>query len=360
MVRRWLRRGLTLALAASCALTLAAGARIALDPTLTPYRDAAVDEVAAAVDRQLATLAPSVIPARIADHLAEPNRNWVALAALNDLAAERGQTLPPDLRAAYDTALAEDAGFFANAANCAACAYDPAACSLSNVFLCHAPVALTPIGDLASISRGAMDYLAGEDVDRVDVSLAIIGLGATATLVVTGGTSAGAKLGASALKLARGMGRLSPRLTELVSRSAADGVDWLRLRGARSVDDITASLRADAFAPLISIAADLDRVRLATDTTTALHLLPLVDDAKDARRLANAAEALGPRVVAHAEVLGKARLLRATLRISGTGWVLISGLMGFVLSAGVLIAGSLQSRLFAALRRAAADPERSA
>ena len=53
-----------LALAASCALTFAAGARIALDPTLSPYRDAAVDEVVASVDRQLATLAPSVIPAR--------------------------------------------------------------------------------------------------------------------------------------------------------------------------------------------------------------------------------------------------------------------------------------------------------
>jgi hypothetical protein len=51
-----------------------------------------------------------------------------------------------------------------------------------------------------------------------------------------------------------------------------------------------------------------------------------------------------------------ASLLRATLRISGTGWALISGLTGLVLSAGVLIAGSLQSRLFAALRRAVADP----
>ena len=360
MIRRWLRRGLTLALVVSLALTLYAGARIWADPALSPYRDAAAQEIEAALDRHLADLAPGAIPDRIAARLVEDPRNWIALDALDTLAQERGQTLPPDLRAAFDAARAEDAGFFANAANCAACAYDPAACALSNVFLCHAPIALTPIGDVAAITRGAIAYMAGEAVDRIDVTLAIVGLGATVTVVASGGTSLVAKAGASGLKLARNMGRLSPRLNATLARAATDGVDWMALRRAGSMEDIAASLRAEAFAPVVSIAADLERVRAATDMTTALHLLPLVDDATDATRLARAAEALGPRITARAEVLGKSRLLRATVRLTDTAFALIGGLMGLILSAGVLIANALQTRLFAVLRRAAiraaADP----
>lgn len=357
---RWLRRGLTLALAASLALTAATALRIWADPALSPYRDATTDEIAATLDRHLAGIGPDALTDRIATRLAEDPRNWIALDALDAMAAERGQTLPPDLRAALDAARAEDAGFFANAANCAACAYDPAACSLSNVFLCHAPIALTPIGDMAAITRGAMDYMAGEAVDRIDVTLAIVGLGATITVAASGGTSLVAKAGASGLKLARNMGRLSPRLNATLAHAATDGVDWIALRRAGSMDDIAASLRTDAFAPVVSIAADLERLRAATDTTTALHLLPLVDDATDATRLARAAEALGPRLVARAEVLGKARLLRATVRLTDTAVTLIGGLIGLLLSGAVLLANALQTRLFAALRRAAiraaADP----
>ncbi len=360
MIGRWLRRGLTLALAASLALTLYAAARIWADPALTPYRDAATAEIEAALDRHMADLSPEAIPDRIAARLAEDPRNWIALDALDALATEQNQPLPPDLRAAFDTAREEDTGFVANAANCAACAYDPAACSLSNVFLCHAPIALTPIGDVAAITRGAIAYLAGEEVDRIDVTLAIVGLGATVTVVASGGTSLVAKAGASGLKLARNMGRLSPRLNATLARAATDGVDWMALRRAGSMDDIAASLRTDAFAPVVSIAADMERLRAATDTTTALHLLPLVDDATDATRLARAAEAVGPRVVARAEVLGKARLLRATVRFTDTALTLIGGLVGLLLSGAVLLANALQTRLFAALRRAAiraaADP----
>lgn len=357
MLRRGLRRILSLALLVSVALTLYAVARIWADPALSPYRDATADEIGAALDRHLADLAPNAIPDRIAVRLAEEPRNWIALDALDTLAQERGQTLPPDLRAAFDAARAEDSGFFANAANCAACAYDPAACSLSNVFLCHAPIALTPIGDMAAITRGAIAHMAGEEVDRIDLTLAIVGLGATVTVVASGGTSLVAKAGASGLKLARNMGRLSPSLNATLVRAATEGVDWMALRRAGSLDDIAASLRAEAFAPVVGIAADLERLRAATDTTTALHLLPLVDDATDATRLARAAEALGPRITARAEVLGKARLLRATVRLTDTALTLIGGLLGLLLSGAVLLANALQTRIFAALRRAAIRAE---
>lgn len=353
MLRRWTRHAMTLVIAGSLALTLLSAGRIAMDPTLAPLRDATLSEITAAIDTELARLAPATIPARIAEHLAAPRRDWVVLQSLRDLSAELGQPLPPETLAAYDAAWTADSGLLANAANCAACALDPAACTLSSFMMCQAPIMLTPVGDLATILDGGIDYMAGEEVDRIAIALSIVGLGATATLAVSGGTSAAAKLGASGLKTARAMNRLSPRMTALLTRAATDGVDWIALRRARSVDDVALSLRADAFAPLTSIATDLDRLRAATDTTTALHLLPLVDDAADARRLANAAEALGPRITARAEVLGKTRLLRATTRVTGIGYALIGGMVTLILSVGMALASLLQTRLFAALRRRA-------
>lgn len=357
MLRRWMRHATTLVIAGSLALTLLSAGRIALDPTLVPLRDATASEITAAIDSELARLSPDTLPAKITGHLSAERRDWVVLQSLRDLATELGQPLPPETQAAYDAAWAEDSGLWANAANCAACALDPAACTLSTFLMCQAPIMLTPVGDLATITDAGIDYMAGEQVDRLAVALSIIGLGATATVAVTGGTSAAAKLGASGLKTARAMNRLSPRLTALATRAATDGVDWIALRRARSMDDIALSLRADAFAPLVSIAADLDRIRIATDTTTALHLLPLVDDATDARRLANATEALGPRVTARAELLGKTRLLRATTRVTGIAYALVSGMVALILSLGMLLAHAVQTRLFAALRRATTPPD---
>lgn len=348
---------MTLVIAGSLALTLLSAGRIAMDPTLAPLRDATTSEIVATLDTELARLSPDTIPAKITGHLSAERRDWVVLQSLRDLSDELGRPLPPETLAAYDAAWAEDSGLWANAANCAACALDPAACTLSTFMMCQAPIMLTPVGDLATILDGGIDYMAGEDVDRIAIALSIVGLGATATLAVSGGTSAAAKLGASGLKTARAMNRLSPRMTALLTRAATDGVDWIALRRARSVDDVTLALRADAFAPLVSTAADLDRIRAATDTTTALHLLPLVDDATDARRLANAAEALGPRITARAEVLGKTRLIRATTRVTGIGYAVIGGLVTLILSLGMAIASLLQARLFAALRRRAMRAE---
>jgi hypothetical protein len=353
MLRRWTRHAVTLVIAGSLALTLLSAGRIALDPTLAPLRDATAAEITAAIDTELARLSPGTIPAKITEHLSADRRDWVVLQALRDLATDLNQPLPTATQAAYDAAWAEDSGFWANASNCAACTLDPAACTLSTFALCQAPIMLTPVGDLATLLDGGIDYMAGADVDRIAIALSIVGLGATATVVVTGGTSAAAKLGASGIKTARTMNRLSPRMTTLVTRAATDGVDWIALRRARTLDDVALSLRADAFAPLVSTAADLQRIRTATDTTTALHLLPLVDDATDSRRLANATEALGPRIAAKVEVLGKARLLRATTRITGIGYALVGGLVTLILSTAMLLASVLQARLFAILRRRA-------
>ena len=355
MLRGLARLILLLVLATSLAGTALTAVRIAANPLVAPFREAAAAQIVAATDRMLAQAAtPDTLAAHIANRLAETPRNWLALDALTDLAIERAIDLPPDLLEAVRTAREDDHGYYAQATSCATCAYDPAQCTLDQVMICQAPIALTPIGDIAGVVRAGVAYASNQDVDQIDLALSVVGLGATAAVLASGGTSGVVKAGASLAKLARKMGRLSPRLIEIAADAVRTGVNWAALPGLRSVDDLTAAIRTEAFLPLTHTLTDLDRLRAATDATTALHLLPMVDTAADARRLATAAEALGPKLVGRAEVLGKARLFRATLRWSETAWALAAGLIGTLLSAAAMLGALLQSAAIKRLRRHAA------
>ena len=354
MLRRFARLLLFAAFAASLAVTGLNVARIASQPELAALRDATIDEFVAASEAMLAAAAtPELLQAHVANRLAEDPRNWLALDALIDLAAERKIGLPPSLSAAIEIAREDDHGYYSQITSCAQCAYDPALCSLEQVMVCQAPVALTPIGDIAGTARAGVAYASGGEVDQIDLALSTVGLGATLAVVVSGGSSGVLKAGAGLAKLARKMGRLSPRLVEMAMTAARRGIDWAGLPSVRSMDELRAVVRSEEFAPLTATLLDLDRLRMATDATTALHLLPMVDDAADARRLAVAAEALGPKLVGRAEILGKARLFRASYRMSKAAWGLATGWIALMVSLAGLIGHGLQSMAFAALRRMA-------
>ncbi len=346
--------GLTLCLLVSLAMTLWTGAMIAKNPLAAPVIARGQAAITASTDRMMAIEAtPERIAALMAARLAEDPRNWIAIRALEDVATERSIVLPPELIAARDAAWSADTGLMTLAGDCAACAYDPAACTLSNVMLCQVPVALTPIGDFAGLARAGSAYATGGDVDEIDLGLSIAGLGATALVLATGGSSALVKAGASTARLARRMGLLSPRLTALGTDAVRQGVDWAALPAARSSDDLARLIRADAFAPVIAVASDLGRMQRATGTAGTLHLLAYIDDAADARRLARASEALGARTVGRLEVLGKARLMRATLRWSDAARQVIAAIAGVFVSLAALLGGAVQGIGLRLLRGAA-------
>lgn len=355
-MRRLVRRLLALALAASLALTLLATARIALDPALSPWREATAAEIVAATDRMLATGAtPARIEELVLTRLAETPRNWASLAAIRALGEERGIPLAVDTAAAYDAAYATDDGVIKQAGDCAKCIWDITQCSLNTVLICRAPVDLTFVGDLAGVARAGTAYVSGSDIDEIDLGLSVAGLAATATILVTGGGSVAVKAGAGAAKVARGLGRLSDGMTDMARTAVKTGVKWDALPAVRSADDLANALRWEAFAPLADTLTGVDRIRAATGTTEVLHLLPLIETATDARRIGNAAEALGPKLVGRAEVLGKARLIRATSRITATAWALGSGIVGMLLSGAMLLGHMFQTWTLGRLRRAVAD-----
>jgi hypothetical protein len=86
---------------------------------------------------------------------------------------------------------------------------------------------LTVVGDVRDLVQQGLLY---PDQDNLTVALAATGVVLTAALATSGGTSAAGKVGVSAIKAAKRMGRLSKALERQLVRLTADAVDTRALR----------------------------------------------------------------------------------------------------------------------------------
>lgn len=357
---RWFARSCILILLISSLITGGwAVARIAEDPLVRPFVERSAAEFAAALEREMAQEAtPQVVSARLAALLAEDPRNWIAIEALEEVAAARGIAIAPLVALIRIDAWAEDSGYLSIAGACLSCTVNAASCSLSQALICNAPVALTPVGDVIGLGKAGVAAWTGAEVDRLDLALSAIGLGATVATVATGGTSYTLKAGASLLRLARKMSLLPPRLTTLITDAATRGVDWTRALSWDGVTDPARLLRADVIRPVAEVATDLGRMSDTLGPTRTLHLLRFVDGPDDARRIANAAETLGPRTLGTLEILGKSRFLRAAVRWSDEAAALMAGFVGLILTLGTALTSAVQSLMLRGLRRGLAKASR--
>lgn len=351
---RWIARLLLLSLMLfSAASFWWAAERIRQDPLLRPLIERSSDEFAAALERELAKSETGPgLEARLAVLLAEDPRNWIAIDAVTELAGLQNIALSPELNLGLETAREEDSGYLATAGACVMCFWDASSCSLSQALLCNAPVQMTPIGDLAGLSKAGISYVSGAEIDQLDLALSAIGLGATAAALSTGGTSLSVKAGAGLLKMARKMALIPPRLLNFLTDTARRGLRWDELARIDSLTDPARLLRPEVIRPAADLASDLGRIsgRLAPSET--LHLLRYIDGPGDARRLANASETLGRKALGTLEVIGKSRFMRAALRFGDEALALAAGLAGLLVSLASAIGAGLQSVLARGLRQA--------
>ena len=99
--------------------------RIAGDPLLRPMVDASIAEIAATSDRMMAReTSPERIAARLTELLAQTPRNWLAIQAVEGVAADRGMPLPADLTAQRNQMWDDDSGMIAAVGSCMTCVWD--------------------------------------------------------------------------------------------------------------------------------------------------------------------------------------------------------------------------------------------
>lgn len=310
------------------------------DPLAAPYIAREGRDLALTLERQVRLSASTTwLNAELAKATAEKD------AARATMLLGLAQDLGRDVEDGDAIAMIEaETGLMASAASCGGCMIDIRNCqSVGQIAACAAPFELSPLGDLNALRRAGVAWAAGQEVDQVDAGLALVGLGATGAVIVTGGGSATAKAGTALIRMARRLGTLTPDLARLLRLPITWRAVPRYLAGSARLEDVTDPVQA---ARVVSVARDLDAVRLATSSAEALTLMRFVDSAGDARRLSRVADVMGPRTTRTAEILGKSRLMRATIRLSNmaaTFLVLlavailqIAGLFGSLLGGQVL------------------------
>ena len=310
MIRRTLRAGFGWA---TVATLIASTWTLSQSPFTQPYRDRTVSEISVALDRALGRFATrEQVTARLEETLAADAADE-AIAILR-LAEARQIDIPPDIRQRVNAAEAANTGW----STCLSCAISTENCpDLTRVAACNLPVELTPIGDAKAITGALVDYLAGREIDRIDLTLGIVGLGSTVAVIASGGTSLTVKAGATALRIARKSGAISRGLMDEVTTLAAGA-----LRLDRAGEVLTGAAKADVLldaanaARLTGIANDMGRLSTALPAGDALAMLRYAEDAETLTRIARVAEVAGTETRGAFAVLGKTRVIRATQRLS--------------------------------------------
>ena len=330
--------------------------QIVQNPAVSALIDRSQSELTANMNRELAKAAtPDRIKERLETLIQEDPTPWLAITAVQDVAKFRKIPIPSDLSDAIQTEYDLDHGFLQTSGKCISCGWDASNCELSAILLCRAPVDLTPVGDITGVIRESGNYALGRDVDKIDLTLSAIGLGATAIAPATGGSSLAIKLGASTLKTTKKIGNLSPGLSRMLTRSADEAIDWQNLSksGVRDFPDtLRKSVNMDALTPVTDTLKSAGVIRGSTSVVETLHLMKYLDTSQDAARTARISNALGPRTVSAFEVVGKSRLLRSSLRYSDEMIGAILSAIAAVFALIWLVLSTLMTRATrAALRR---------
>ena len=342
-MRRWGRSALGLASVAAAALSVAG---LAANPLAVPFANLGTAEARIALERAVARRVDAewLLP-RLEVAVAREDADRAGI--LLSLAEDHAVPLPDGLR---DRAAAlVSPGRLASLGHCGACALNVSVCrSVQQIVACALPLELTPVGDLNALRRQGVNWAQEQDVDRVETGLALVGLGATAGLVFTGGTSAAIKAGATAARVARATGRITPQLSQVLDDAADIPVAWGRLDdlalGRAGVSEVTDTAR---LARLGDLGRDAGRVYLNTSATDTLVLLRHVEGPEDLARLARLSDTAGDATRPAVESLGLARAIRATTRLTD----LALAALGLLVALAVQLLGLVASLLLRAARK---------
>ena len=185
----------------------------------------------------------------------------------------------------------------------------------------------TVVGDLRDLSEQFVLYQNGQPVNQLITTLAGVGVGLTAVTIGTGGVAAPAKVGASTLKLAARMNRLTRGFRDELLRMGSKVFDWkqfLRLSKGADLTSISRvakqSYNPQAVRGLSQLAEQANGIRKNTSAIDSIHLLKYVDNADDLKSVNRLSKRFGIHTRGVFVLLGKTAIrgvkaLRITLEL---------------------------------------------
>lgn len=296
-----------------------------------------VQKTLAEMEASLHTLAAEHITynglqAELTKQLLEDDRDWILIESLESIAESQGYVLSETLTTALDAARDEDFAWRRKAADCVQCAVDTRNCNLSVAMACGLVVELTPLGDITELARAGISFGNGEEIDKVDLGLSIVGLGATALTIASGGSSLSLKAGAGFMKFAYLAGRIPGPIMRSLNNAATKGIEWHKLSSVRSLDDLTNIVRIDKIRPMVDAVTALGTTVSKTNPRQGIYLLENSDNLVDFKRISAASQVLRDKTAGYLTLIGKSRVLRATLKLADEVYWLIGSFIAILWS----------------------------
>ena len=173
----------------------------------------------------------------------------------------------------------------------------------------------TVVGDLRDLNEQYNLHRQGQPVNQLITTLAGVGVGLTAVSFGTAGVTAPVKVGASTLKAAAKMKRLTRSFSNELMSVGAKVFDWQRFFRLSKSADITSlsriakqSYNPKAAKSLGVLAEQANGIRKNTSMLDSIRLLKFVDNSRDLKKVNRLSKQFGALTPAVFKVLGKAAI----------------------------------------------------
>ena len=204
----------------------------------------------------------------------------------------------------------------------------------------------TVVGDVRDLNEQYGRYQQGLPVNQLVTSLAGVGVGLTAVTIGSAGVAAPVKAGASTLKLATKMNRLTRGFRDELTQIAGRVFNWddffRQVKGANlsELPRIARQMYNPQAAKSLSVIADqANDIRKNTSIADSVHLLKYVDNTQDLSRLHRVSQRYGAQTRGIFLLLGKGavrgvKMLRLTIELLLSALVSLFCALMFVASIG--------------------------
>jgi len=173
---------------------------------------------------------------------------------------------------------------------------------------------MTVVGDVRDIYREGSKMRQNKDYDKFTLGLSILGVGLTATTLLSAGATTPAKVGTSLLKSAKKSGKLTKSFSKIISKDLEKVINKRALKKVdfSNISTLRKSLKQATnqkkLAHLEKILLKLNKIKKQTSTTQTLKLLKYIEDEKDLTKVAKLSKKYKKNTLAVFKVLGKGAL----------------------------------------------------
>ncbi len=201
---------------------------------------------------------------------------------------------------------------------------------------------MTLYGDFRDLAKEGNNFVHNQPYDQVVFGMAAIGVGLSASQLFSFGTTTPAKVGASIVKAAKKMGKLSKSFVRIISSKLSKAIDFKALKkvdytSIAAIKKETKRIEKSLNTPYIRKAfKNIDTVHKNTDSyADTIALLKYVDDPKDLQKVVNVSKKYKKNSKAVFKVLGKGVIkgvVKGTARIIKWTSLLIAQVISFFVS----------------------------